>query len=212
MTAPSKRWFIALGLALALIAGACGGEEREGGQNEAPGEEQPEEEKGPPTANFGVGEVRVIDSQDRPEAGNKAGEKVDKVKELFNNYYNSAFIDPAKWGDGAHPELANLFTEEAKPQVGGRLGVLALGDASKSVARVEPSKQQIDKLTLYFDADPNVALGLATTSFEATATPAQEGAEPVKIVHTGTFWLQPEGDGFRIAAFNADINLQQGGA
>jgi hypothetical protein len=211
MTAPSKRWLFALLTAVALVAGACGPDD-EPGPGQPRGEEEPQEEQGPPAANFAVGEVRVIDSQDRPEAGGNAGPKVDKVKELVNNYYNAAFVDPGKWGDGGHPELANLFTEEAKPQVGPRIGILALGEASKSLKRVEPQKQQIDRLTLYFDGDPNAPLGVVSTSFEATATPAAEGAEPVKVIHTGTFWLQPEGDGFRISAFNADINLQQGGA
>jgi hypothetical protein len=211
MTAPSARLLLALLTALALVAGACGGDDEPGG-GQPRDEEEPQEEQGPPTANFSVGEVRVIDSQDRPEAGSNAAAKVEKVKELINNYYNAAFVDPAKWGDGGHPELASLFTDEAKPQVGPRIGVLALGDVSKSVRSVEPQKQQIDRLTLYFDGDPNTALGVVSTTFEATAAPAAEGAEPVRVVHTGTFWLAPEGDGFLVSAFNADINLQQGGA
>lgn len=210
MPSPSKR-VLALLATLCLLAGGCGGDGDGPGQPAEPGQEEPEEQS-PAAANFTMGEVRVIDSQDRPEAGANAGNRLPQVVNLINGYYNTAFVDPAKWGDGAHPELAGFFTEEAKPHVGPRIGVLALGDVSRSVTDVRPDKQSIDRLTFYFDADPGQPLGVVTTSFEATATPSEEDGEPVKILHSGTFWLQPEGDGFRISAFDAAINVSQGAA
>ena len=202
---------LALLSVLLLVAGGCGR-----GGNGAPGPAEPqggeEEDQGPPAADFQLGDVRLIDSADRPESPSVADSRIPKVVELVNNYYNNAFLDPGKWGDGAHPELANLFTEEAKPNVAPRIGILALGDVSRALTEVTPDKQQIDRLTLYFDTDINQPLGAVTTSFEATATPTDEGGGPVKIVHTGTFWLQPEGDGFRISAFDANINIGQGAA
>jgi hypothetical protein len=217
MTTSSKRLLLALLIALALVAGACTSDEEPPAAGETPQEQEGQEEapkdEGPAAVSFSITEIKVVDSQDRPEAGTKAEEQRDKVLALINGYYNIAFVDPGKWAEGTHPELANFFTEEANANVGPRLGVLALADASKSIKSVKPDRQVIDRLNIYFDGDLNVPIGMATTTFEATGTPSAEGAEPIKIVHKATFWLQKDGDNFRISAFNADINLQsQGGA
>jgi hypothetical protein len=215
MTTPLKRPLLVLLAAIALFAGACTGDENPSSGEKTPQQEegkgQPQEE-GPSGASFSIAELKVIDSQDRPEAGAKAEEQRDKVLALINGYYNVAFLDPGKWAEGTHPELAGFFTEEAKPNVGPRLGVLALGDVSKSIKSVKPDRQVVDRLNIYFDGDLNVPIGLATTTFEATGTPLADGAEPVKIVHKATFWLQKDGDNFHISAFNADIDMQSQGA
>jgi hypothetical protein len=159
-----------------------------------------------------MGEIKVVDSQDRPEAGTRAGEQTDKVIALVNAFYDIAFLDPGQWAGGAHPELAGYFTEEAGAHVGPRLGGLALGDVGNSLKSVRPDRQVIDRLNYYFDDDLNNPIGMLTTTFEATGTPSAEGAEPVKIVHKATFWLQKVGDDFRISAYNADIDIQSEGA
>ena len=215
MKTPFKHSLLALWTALALFAGACtSGEqpssEEQAGQQEGEGEQSQEED--PRVASFAMGEIRAIDSQDRPESGPKATEHDDRVRALVNGYYTVAFLDPAKWAEGTHPELANFFTEEAKGHVGPRLGGLALGDVSKSLKSVKPDRQVIDRLNYYFDEDLNNPIGMVTTTFEATGTPLAEGADPVKIVHHGTFWLQKVGDDFRISAYNADIDIQSEGA
>jgi len=212
MRPPFKHSLVALWTALALFAGACtsgeqpSSEEEAGQQQEGEGEQSQEED--PRAASFAMGEIRAIDSRDRPESGPKATEHDDKVRALVNGYYTVAFLDPAKWAEGTHPELANFFTEEAKGHVGPRLSVLALADLSDDLTSVRPEKQLIDRLNYYFDEDLNNPIGMVTTTFEATGTPSAEGAEPVKIVHHATFWLQKEGDNFRISAFDANIDVQ----
>lgn len=213
MTTPSKRSLLALLAVIVLVAGGCtsdetpSGEKRPGGQ-EGKGKAQ---EEGPPAADFSLGEIKVFDSQDRPEAGAKATELNDKVVALINGYYDVAFLDPGQWAGGTHPELGGYFTDDAGANVPPRIEALALGNVSNSVKSVKPDKQSIDRLDYYFDGDLNVPIGLVTTTFEATGTPNDEGAAPVKIVHKATFWLQKVGDGFRISAYNADIDIQSQG-
>lgn len=216
MRTPFKHSLLALWTAIALFPGACtsgeqpSSEEQAGQQQEGEGEQS--QEDGPPAASFSMGEIRVVDSQDRPETGTRAGEQTDKVIALVNAYYDIAFLDPGQWAGGTHPELAGYFTEEAAGHVGPRLGGLALGDVSNSLKSVKPDRQVIDRLNYYFDGDLNNPIGMLTTTFEATGTPSAEGAEPVKIVHKATFWLQKVGDDFRISAYNADIDIQSEGA
>lgn len=216
MKTPFKRSLLALWTAIALFTGACtSGEEPSsegpaGQQQEGEGE-QPQEED-PRAASFEMGEIKAIDSKDRPESGPKATEHDDRVRALVNGYYTVAFMDPAKWAEGTHPELANFFTEEAKGQVGPRLGVLALADLSDDLTSVRPVRQVIDRLNYYFDEDLNNPIGMVTTTFEATGTPSAEGADPIKIVHHATFWLEKVGDDFRISAFDANIDVQSQGA
>ena len=216
MRTSSKHSLLALIAAVALLAGACAGDEEPSPGGETPGQQEGGEpkpqEEGRPAANFSMGEIKVFDSQDRPESGPKATEHNDKVIALINGYYNVAFVDPAKWADGAHPDLAGFFTEDAKPHVGPRLGGLALGEAGKSIKAVKVDRQMIDRLDYYFDADLNLPIGMVTTTFEATGTPKAEDAEPVKIVHHAIFWLQKDGDNFHISAYNADVNIQSQGA
>lgn len=211
MRTTSQRLLIALLTAIALVAGGCSSDEKSSSGEQTSQQEENKggpQEEGPPKASFSIEELKVIDSQDRPDAGAKAEEQRDKVLALINGYYDIGFLDRGRWADGAHPELAGYFTEEAKGQVGPRIGVLALGDVSKSLKSVKPDRQVVDRLNLYFDGDLNNPIGMATTTFEATGTPSADGAKPVKIVHHATFWLQKDGDNFHISAFSADIDMQ----
>ncbi|HEX2054159.1 MAG TPA: hypothetical protein VHJ78_10600, partial [Actinomycetota bacterium] len=112
------RILLALSLC-ALLLGACNraAEVLPGKQKaEAPVSSEP---------NFQLGEVRAIDPQDRPDSGQKAQAEAPKIAALMNAFYDAAFLDPAKWQEGRHPELAPLFTAEAQPGVAANLGNLA---------------------------------------------------------------------------------------
>ena len=181
-------------LSLALIAGAC-----ERAREALPGRRGPE----PVTEGaFQLGEVRAIDPQDRPDSGQKAQAEAQKVVALMNTFYNAAFFDRAKWQGGQHRELAALFTAEAQPGVAPNLGNLALSDLAQKIERVEARRQSIDRVTFFIEQDGSLPAGVATVAFEAVGKPSGGGRDVV-IRHGAHYWLQRDGEGYKISAFDA---------
>lgn len=198
-----KRLVSILLLVVVLASGCSGGESAPG--TGPPKQGKPAEPK-IPKANFNLLNLKAIDSQDRPDAGAKAEEKKAQILDMFNALYNEAFLDPARWAGGTHPGIGGFFTQEAQGGLAANLGSLALGDIVPRITGVRPDKQEITRLTLYVGDDFSVPLGVASVVFDATATPVDKGATPVIIRQTAEFWLQKEGDGYKIAAYRANIN------
>lgn len=187
----------ALVLAVLMVAGlaACDGDRASREREEEP----------PPTANFQVVETRGIDAQDRPEAQGAASGAVPGVTATVNAYYNAAFIEKGKWGQGTHPDLAAFFTADVQPHVAPQLGALALADIAPAITKVDPTKQEVPILTFLIEPDMTTPLAVATVLFEATATAVEKENSPVKIAHTATFWFVKEGDAYKIAAFKTHL-------
>ncbi|MBW3588589.1 MAG: hypothetical protein KY429_04140 [Actinobacteria bacterium] len=184
---------LALAVLMAAVLAACDGPSRQ------------REEEPPPTAKFQVLETRGIDAQDRPEAQAAASGAVPGVTATVNAYYNAAFIEKGKWGQGTHPDLASLFTADIQPQVAPQLGALALADIAPAITKVNPTKQEVPILTFLIEPDMTTPLAVATVLFEATATAVEKENSPVKIAHTATFWLVKEGDAYKIAGFKTHL-------
>ncbi|MGH2726177.1 MAG: hypothetical protein ACRDKS_04290, partial [Actinomycetota bacterium] len=47
-------------------------------------------------------------------AGTQQSE-ADALTRMFDDFYQEAFVDPRKWGDGTFEDLADLFSDDAKP-------------------------------------------------------------------------------------------------
>jgi hypothetical protein len=179
-----------------LVLGAC-----EQAREIIPGaEEEPEV----PEAAFQLGEVLAIDPQSRPDSPQKANEAAAKVVELINSFYTSAFFDPALWQGGAHPDLAALFTAEAQPGLQANLGSLAMAELSDQVESVESTSQQVHKVTFFVEDDGSLPIGVATVTFDGVAKPAG-GGDDAAVKHAAHFWLQREGDSYRISAFESAV-------
>lgn len=159
-------------------------------------------------AAFQLGEVRAIDPQNRPDSPQKANDEAAKVVALINSFYSSAFLDPAKWQGGAHPDLAALFTAEAQPGLQANLGILAMADLSDRIESIESKAQQVHKLTFFVEDDGSLPLGVATVTFEGVAKPAD--GDDANIKHSAHFWLQREGDTYKISAFEAVLQATEG--
>lgn len=197
-------------LVAALVVTGCGSDgpasEKPKDQKQAPAEKP--REPAVPSANFNVLNLRAIDPRERPEANGKAEEQKAAVLNLVNGFYNAAFLDPAKWAGGTHPDLPAFFTQQAQAGLAANLGTLALTDIATSIKSVKPDREEITRLTMYLGDDLSVPVGVATVAFDATATPTASGAPPVIIRHNADLWLQREGDGYKISAYRADINAQ----
>jgi len=189
-------------LAFALLTGAC-----EQAKDIAPGEKEEEKPKAAEAA-FQMGEVRAIDPQSRGDSGAKATAEAAKITTLMNNLYSAAFLDPAKWQGGQHPDLAPLFTAEAQPGQAANLGNLAMSDLSDKIESVEVRKQSVDKVTFFVEPDGSLPIGVASVSFEALGKPTGDGKD-VLITHQAGYWLQREGEDYKISAFTTNLNAAE---
>lgn len=188
-------------LAFTLATGAC-----EQAKDLVPG--QIDEEPQAAEAAFQLGEVRAIDPQSRGDSGAKAAVEAAKITTLVNNFYSAAFLDPAKWQGGQHPDLAGLFTAEAQPGLAANLTHLAMSDLSDKIASVETRKQSIDKVTFFVEPDGSLPIGVASVSFEALGKPTGDG-EDVIIAHFAHYWLQREGEDYKISAFTTALGAAE---
>lgn len=159
----------------------------------------------PPRANLLAGEIRAVDSQDRPEASAAANEKTALILVLLNAYYNAAFVDTTKWQNGTHPELVNLFTNEAQTTVVANMGSLALAELAPRITSLTPTRQDATRISFLFESDLSTPSVIVTTLFEAEAKTKQAKVGPVKVVHRATFWLAQKVSIFRIMAYSAEL-------
>jgi hypothetical protein len=171
----------------------------------------------PPPANAAVtaAEIRAVDSQDRAEAGPKAQTESTKITTLLNEFYTLALLRPERWATtpkegsevkAADVELSELFTDEARPSVTPNIAALALADLGASLDRVDPTKQQADKLSFVVQDDLSMPFAIVTVSYEAKGKAKEKANDPVTIVHTATYWLSLQADGsYKISAYNAEL-------
>lgn len=124
---------------------------------------------------------------------------IDLAIALVNDYYNAAFFIPRP--------VTGTFTAEAKPAALANMSSLTIGDLSRDVARITPSRQEITRASFLLEADSSVAIALVEMSFEATASlkRGQSKRAPVRLVHTAKFWLEKQDGVFKISAFSAKL-------
>jgi hypothetical protein len=182
------------------------------GEGGIPGIKKP---KPPANAAFKAAAVVAPDPQDRAEAAQKAQAESAKITTLLNNFYTLALLRPARWAEKpgenkdqkpAAEALTDFFTDDAKGSVAGNIAALALTDLGARLDRVDPTKQDATKIS--FDVEPDLSLpfAIATVSFEATGKAKKKPDDPVKIVHTATYWLALQGDNtYKILAYNAEL-------
>jgi hypothetical protein len=134
-------------------------------------------------ADFHAEGVAAVDAQDRTSSNNVANDAAKKVLDLIDAYYNSAFLEPARWAGGSHPDLAGMFTDDAKPSVGPNLQVLALGSVAPLLTRVVPNQERAAKIRVLIEPNQSASFAAVYTHFDGTGQPAAPGAQPVHIIH-----------------------------
>lgn len=173
----------------------------------------------PELAKFVALEVRAVDAADRPEAGQRAAEQAVAVVAFMNAYYTHAFLRPDHWSpqpsaspdtmpaSAVDPEakLGTFFTAEASPTTPANTEALAIGDLATKLRRVNPSRQEITKISFHVADDLSTPFVIATVVFEATGLPRSRGDGSIAIVHTFTVWLASEAERFKIMAYSADL-------
>lgn len=195
MSRKLKRAVIVLGLIALVVVPGC--------KDEPAPAPSPRAEK--PSVAFRAGEVRGIDAHDRPEAQSRAQEEAAKVIELLNQIYLNAFVDPALWKGGTHPQLAGFFTQEAQAGVAPNLSALSLAELAGEVKRVKPTRAEASKITLLIEEGLDVAFGSASIVFEARGEAKARKAGNINFVQTANFFLMKEGDAYKVYAFTANL-------
>jgi hypothetical protein len=124
-----------------------------------------------------------------------------KIVSMLNDWYEQAFVDTSRFGDGTFGDIAKNFTDAAKIQFTKDLATLTIGDARTEVKRVDPSTQ-IATVTVYFsNGKPTYAI--AAVRFIASATMKKSGAYPLKIDQAVTYDFQKTGQGWVVSYYSA---------
>jgi hypothetical protein len=146
-----------------------------------------------------------VDASDRPEANQRATQEAARVVAFLNDYYTICFLDPSRWHGGTHPDLAGLFSPEARAAATRDLQALALADLAPKLKRVEATRQEASRVSVLMEQNLDASLAIVSAAFEGTGQPVAAGEGPVKIEHTATFLLTKEANAFKISAYDVTL-------
>jgi ABC-type transporter Mla subunit MlaD len=161
-----------------------------------------EENKENPTPTLAFVSKTSVQNQGKgPDAGTRKAESEAIVK-MFNDFYQEAFVDPKKWGDGKFEDLRDLFAESARASFTKDLASLTIGTGRLDFKRVDPTAATLN-VTIYFDTSTKPRFAVAAANFNARGT--LKGTGPAVVIkQKATFYLQKTGDSWTITAYDAD--------
>ncbi len=137
----------------------------------------------------------------RPDAEATAQEIVPILSDLFT----ASFLDPNNWKDGDYASAFDLYSEAALPQAQTQgAETLTLGeDAGDTYADVQPRKGSV-RFDVLFDREGAPFSVAAKVRFYATAE--LKDSTFVSIVSHGVLFLEQNGDGWEITAYDMKRN------
>ena len=132
---------------------------------------------------------------------------VDAIAEMMTDFYQQAFVDPKKWGDGTFPDLKALFSEEAQATFTKEIASLTIGLARSQLKFVDPLPTSTLGVTVFFDSKSAPTYAVAAVKFAGRGTLKQEGP-PLLIDQKASFYMARSGDKWLITAFDAEQTQQ----
>jgi hypothetical protein len=129
--------------------------------------------------------------------------EVDAITKMITDFYQEAFVDPEKWGDGTFEDLKKLFTEEAQPAFMKEIAALTIGEGRTQLKFVDPDRTSTLKVSVFFDAKGAPMYATAGVNFSGRGTLKQTGPA-LLIKQTASFYMQRNGDSWVISSFDAD--------
>ncbi|MGH2792775.1 MAG: hypothetical protein ACRDKG_00570 [Actinomycetota bacterium] len=129
--------------------------------------------------------------------------EVQAITTMFSDFYQEAFVDPEKWGDGTFEDLAGLFTDDAKASFTRDLASLTIGAARTELERVDLGTGNTLAVTVYYDSKQKPTFAVTAVAFDGRGT-LKESGPAVTIKQRATYYLQKLGSDWKITAFDAN--------
>jgi hypothetical protein len=126
------------------------------------------------------------------------------IEKVTTEFLQSGYVNPDGWGDSG--SIDGYFTDDAKAQVDGNIDTLTLGkSASDQFDTFTPSKGNTIKVTALVDGNLSVVNAAAEFTFKGTAANSDGTKSAVTV--TGTLFLVPDGNDWKIESFH--INREE---
>jgi hypothetical protein len=136
-----------------------------------------------------------------PDAATRQS-NVDSVTKMVTDFYQAAFVDPKKWGDGTFPDLKALFSEEAQTTFTKQISALTIGPAREQLKSVKPGASTLG-VSVFFDTKGVPTFAVAAVTFNGRGT-LKESGPPLLIKQKASFYMERSGDTWLITAFDAE--------
>jgi hypothetical protein len=153
-----------------------------------------------PTLAF-VAKVTTVAQASSPDSTTRKADG-DAIVKMFTDYYQEAFVDPRKWGDGQFNDLKDMFAKDAQTSFTKDLESLTIGTLRTQLKRVDPASANL-VVTVYYDAKQKPTYAVAAASFNAHGTLKQTGPR-VTIKQKATFYLSKASGGWTITSYDSD--------
>jgi hypothetical protein len=121
---------------------------------------------------------------------------------MFSEYYQDAFVDPSKWGDGTFEGLADMFADDAKASFQRDLPALTIGEAREELERVDLGPNSLG-VSVYYDSKQKPTFAVAAVQFEGHGT-LKDAGPLVTIKQAATYYLQKVGSDWKITAYDTN--------
>ena len=165
----------------------------------------------PPTFAFdtvNTGAEATVAQMDKTKLEHAAKAITPDVEKVVTQLFQDGYVDPGGWGDAG--SIDGLFTDDAAKQVEPNVDTLTLGtNAGDTFTGLTPEKSVL-KVTGLMDGNGQPVRAMATVWFNGTATGSDGTYTDVAV--TGTIFLVPDGNGWKIEAFNLRRSEEPGKA
>jgi hypothetical protein len=126
------------------------------------------------------------------------------IQHVATQFLQAGYVNPDGWGDAG--SISGFFTDDAKQQLDANIDTLTLGkNASDTVDTFTPKKGNTIKVTSLIDSNLNVIRANAEFTFKGKTANTDGTTSSVTV--TGTLFLVPDGNDWKIEAFH--INRQE---
>jgi hypothetical protein len=159
------------------------------------------DEEHPVTFAFHISRLRVAGPSG--EAERKAAAPASRnIRDTLTDFYRAAFVDPARWGDGAFPGAFAVFEGGAGDRASTTdLEALTLGPDAARTEWVEPARSRF-QVTIVLDRSRRPVAALAAVTFIANAHPVE--GDPVRVYNKADYFLRKTSAGWRVYSYRAD--------
>ncbi len=131
--------------------------------------------------------------------------EADAITEMLNEWYQTAFVDPSKFGNGSFPTVHALMAKNAKSTFKRDIASLTIGDARTFVQRIEPKTTTAD-VTVYLEKDKTPRFATALVRFTATATQKQKAQPKISISQRATLHFEMIDDTWMVTYYTANAS------